>query len=407
VGSQPILEDELSPLIEGELQRLRIQEYQAKRNALDDLINQKLIAAKAKEKGLTSEEFLRREIDDQLAEPTEAELQAYYFDRRNLSNVPYEQVKNQLLPGLKRQKTERARQDYIRRLRQSADVKVMLQAPKVQVAYDPARVRGNRDAPVTIVEFSDFQCPYCRKANATLQELLEKYKDRVRLAFRDFPLTEIHPQAQRAAEAARCAGQQGQFWAYHDLLFASPAMLSEEGLKQHARSLGLDATQFDTCLRDGKFKARVEEDLKEGTRAGVSGTPGFFINGTFLSGSQPLAAFERIIESELVMLKVHDPPPFISELRPSSGPVGTLVTVSGRGFTPTAGGVMGTPGGGRDYSGNTVQFGPKVVLKNLNSADGVTVQFDIPRSVAPGIYQVSIANENGASNTVSLTVIGN
>jgi len=104
---------------------------------------------------------------------------------------------------------------------------------------------------------------------------------------------------------------------------------------------------------------------------------------------------------------VHDPPPFISELRPSSGQVGTLVTVSGSGFKPTAGGVMGAPGGGRDYSGNTVQFGPKVVLKNVNSADGVTVQFDIPRSVTPGTYQVSIANENGASNTVSLTVTGN
>jgi protein-disulfide isomerase len=211
VEGQPILEDELSPLIEGQLRRLRFQEYQARRKALDDLINQKLVAAKAKQKGLTSEEFLRQEIDDKLADPSEAELQAFYFHQRSLANVPFEQVKNQLVPGLKQQKVEHARQEYVQRLRQSAHVAVMLRPPKVQVGYDPTRVLGNPDAPVTIVEFSDFQCPYSRKATATLRELLQKYKDRVRLAFRDFPLTQTHPRAQRAAEAARCATQQGQF----------------------------------------------------------------------------------------------------------------------------------------------------------------------------------------------------
>jgi protein-disulfide isomerase len=222
-----------------------------------------------------------------------------------LANVPFEQVKNQLVPGLKQQKVEHARQEYVQRLRQSAHVAVMLRPPKVQVGYDPTRVLGNPDAPVTIVEFSDFQCPYSRKATATLRELLQKYKDRVRLAFRDFPLTQTHPRAQRAAEAARCATQQGQFWAYHDLLFASPDKLSDEDLNQHARTLALDVTQFDTCLRDGKFKAQVEEDLREGMQAGVSGTPGFFINGIFLSGSQPLVTFERIIDDELVSVKGH------------------------------------------------------------------------------------------------------
>jgi protein-disulfide isomerase len=303
VEGQQILEDELSPVIEGQLRRPWLREYHAWRKALDDLINQKLVAAKAKQKGLTSEEFLQQEVDDKLAEPSEAELQALYFHQRDLSNIPYEQVKNQLLPGLKQQKAERARQDYIRRLRQGADVSVMLRPPRVQVAYDPARVLGNPGASVTIVEFCDFQCPYCRKANVTLKQLLNKYEDSVRLAFRDFPLTQIHARAQRAAEAARCAYQQGQFWAYHDLIFASPDKLSDEDFNQHARRLGLDVTQFDKCLRDGKFKAQVEDDVREGMQAGVSGTPGFFINGIFLDGWQPLANFESIIDAELGSLK--------------------------------------------------------------------------------------------------------
>jgi predicted DsbA family dithiol-disulfide isomerase len=305
VEGQPILEDELLPLIEGELRRLQFQEYQTRHRALDNLINRKLLAAKAKEKGLTSEELLRQEVDARVAEPSEAELEAYYTDQRNLSNVPFEQAKKQLLLRLKQQNIEGARLDYTRRLRQEAHVSVMLLPPRVPVAYDGTRVLGSPKAPVTIVEFSDFQCPYCRKANATLKELMKKYPDRVRLSFRDFPLTQIHPRAQRAAEAARCAAQQGQFWAYHDLIFGNQDRLSDADLGQHARTLGLDSAEFDACLRERRFKTQVEADLKEGAQAGVSSTPGFFINGILLEGSQPIGNFEEIIESELAAAKDH------------------------------------------------------------------------------------------------------
>lgn len=303
VGGQLILEDELAPLVEGQLRQLQYQEYQARRIALDDLINQKLVAAQAKEKGLTSEEFLRREIDDKVPEPNEAAVEALYFSQRNQSNVSFELVKKQLVADLKQRNAQLARQDYIRHLRQSADVAVMLRPPRVQVSYDPARTLGNPDAPVTIVEFADFQCSYCRKATPTMREVLNKYKGQVRLAFRDFPLQELHPDAQRAAEAARCATAQGKFWAYHDVLFLRPAKLSEQDLREHAVTLNLDMTQFDACMGDGRFKARIEEDLKAGMQAGVSGTPGFFVNGIFLNGWQPLSSFESIIDEELLSLK--------------------------------------------------------------------------------------------------------
>lgn len=303
VGGQLILEDELAPLIEGQLRQLQYEEYQVRRKALDDLINQKLVTAKAKEKGLTSEEFLRQEIDNKLPEPGEAEVEAAYSAQRNLSNVPFELVKKRLLADLKQKKIEVARQDYIQHLRKSADVSVMLRPPRVQVSFDPARTIGNPDAPITIVEFADFQCPYCRKATPTMREVLNKYKGQVRLAFRDFPLQEIHPYAQRAAEAARCATPQGKFWAYYDVLFSGPARLSEQDLREHAVSLNLDMTQFDACMQDGRFKARIGEDLKAGMQAGVSGTPGFFVNGVFLNGWQSLSTFESVIDEELLSLK--------------------------------------------------------------------------------------------------------
>jgi protein-disulfide isomerase/tetratricopeptide (TPR) repeat protein len=170
---------------------------------------------------------------------------------------------------------------------------------RVEVAYDPARLRGSATAPVIIVEFSDFQCPFCRQVQQTLKNLLAKYQGQVSLAYRDFPLREIHPQAQLAAEASRCAGEQGKFWEYHDLLLAHPDKLNREGLVEHARNLKLDEKKFDSCLSSAKYKAKIEEDLQEGIRAGVNGTPGFFINGIFLMGAKAQAAFERLIETEL------------------------------------------------------------------------------------------------------------
>ena len=155
------------------------------------------------------------------------------------------------------------------------------------------------DAPVTIVEFSDFQCPYCQVAQATLKAVLEKYKDKVRLGYRDLPLRQIHSQAQQAAEASRCAGEQGKFWEYHDLLFGDQGSLDRNGLIAKAAKLQLDAKQFDSCISSEKFKAQVQQDSQEGMRSGVSGTPGFFINGIFMSGAQPEATFEKAIEEQL------------------------------------------------------------------------------------------------------------
>jgi protein-disulfide isomerase len=150
-----------------------------------------------------------------------------------------------------------------------------------------------------IVEFSDFQCPFCRKIQATLKSLLAKYDGRVSLAYRDFPLRGMHGQAELGAESSHCAGDQGKFWEYHDLLFDNPDKLNRGGLSELARGLKLDEKQFESCLSSGKHRSEVEKDLQDGIRAGVMGTPGIFVNGIAVSGAQTESVFEGIIESAL------------------------------------------------------------------------------------------------------------
>ena len=302
VGGQAIYDEDLLPLIQSQMRQVRQQEYELKSKALESLIQQKLLEAQASKRGLSASALLEQEADAKVSEPSEAEIQAFYMAQKDRINRPLEEVKVQLLQALKQAKLEQTRRAYLENLQAQAEVAVYLRPPKVEVGYDPARVRGDPKASVTIVEFSDFQCPFCVRAYPVVKELLTTYKGRVKLAYRDFPLRQIHAQAQIAAEASQCAGDQGKFWEYHDRLFENQSKLDKPALAGHASTLGLDAKQFDACLTDGKFRAQVEQDLQEGTRAGVNGTPAFFINGVLLSGAQPASAFEQVINAELAAL---------------------------------------------------------------------------------------------------------
>jgi protein-disulfide isomerase len=299
VGGQPITEDDLLPSVASKLISLRNLEYQMKKQALDNLIDQRLLEAEAKRKGMSADKFLEQEVDTKVAEPTAAELNAYYLAQKAELNRPFNEAKVQIEPSLKQAKVQQARQAFYAYLREQAKVVVLLSPPRVEVSIDPARVRGNPKAKVMIVEFSDFQCPYCGGVQATLQSVLAKHPDTVALAYRDMPMSKIHPFARKAAEAARCAGEQGKFWEYHDLLFADQSKLDQDGLMDKARTLKLDEQQFESCLSGEKFKAQIQQDSQDGMRAGVSGTPGFFINGIFLSGSQPASAFENLVQEQL------------------------------------------------------------------------------------------------------------
>ncbi|OFV97858.1 MAG: hypothetical protein A3F68_01775 [Acidobacteria bacterium RIFCSPLOWO2_12_FULL_54_10] len=298
VSGTPIYEEDLVPRIQSQLLQLKNQEYDLKSRALESVINEKLVIAAAMEKGITVEKLLD-EVDASVPEPTNEELQSAYDAQKEQIKRPLEEVKDQLRTLIKQSKAQDTRQAYFDSLRKQAKINISLKPPKVEVSYDPARVRGNPQAPITIVEFSDFQCPFCLNVYKTIQGLLKKYDGQIKLAYRDFPLRQIHPEAQKSAEASRCAGEQGKFWEYHDLLFENPKDLKSPALIMRAATIDLDTEQFEVCLNSNKFTTSVEEDLQAGMKAGVSGTPAFFINGFSISGAQPSAAFEKLIDAEL------------------------------------------------------------------------------------------------------------
>src|SRR3989338_3148523 len=169
---------------------------------------------------------------------------------------------------------------------------------RVDVSADDDPSKGPKNAKITIIEFSDFQCPYCKKAEPVIKQVLETYGDDVRFVYRDFPLS-FHQNAQKAAEAAECADEQGKFWEYHDIIFENQDALDVSNLKIYAANLKLDTAKFNDCMDSEKYVEEVKKDFEDGQKAGVSGTPAFFINGRLLSGAQPFEDFKAVIDEEL------------------------------------------------------------------------------------------------------------
>ncbi len=300
VDGRNFTEADIAVQIEPQMVRINSQIYTAKKQALDTMIGEYLIEQEAKKRGIPREQLLKEEVEAKVSPVTDAEVeQIYNSNKARIGNKSLEEVKPQIVQQLQSGKLQQQRQALIRDLRKAAGVKILLKPPVVAIALDGAPVRGPANAPVTIVEFSDFECPYCVRVQPTLVQIKETYKDQVKFVFKDYPLHNIHPKAQKAAEAARCAGEQGKYWEYHDVLFANSKALTPADLKKYAANLQLDTTQFGTCLDSGKHAAAVNQDLAEGTRVGVTGTPAFFVNGRFLSGAQPFAAFQEAIEEAL------------------------------------------------------------------------------------------------------------
>jgi protein-disulfide isomerase/predicted transcriptional regulator len=306
IGGQTITAGELDDSVKKELSQLdqqyQEQRYQLRRQALEAMLRKKAFDAEAKKKGITTEELVNKEIADKIPEPSDEEIRALY-ERAKAGGQqlpPLDKVKPDIARFIKNQKAQGALVEYYDNLKKQLGIEITLPAyapPKVAVeATGPAK--GPTGAPVTIVEFSDFECPFCSKAEGTVKDVLAAYPDKIRLVYRDFPLP-MHPNAQKAAEAAHCAEDQGKYWDMHDKLFANSTKLSVTDLKAYARELGLDTGRFDKCLDSGEKAKIVEANKKAGEDVGVSGTPAFFVNGRLLSGAQPLEAFKSVVDEEL------------------------------------------------------------------------------------------------------------
>jgi protein-disulfide isomerase len=276
--------------------------YAGRRAALDDIIADMLLADAAKAKGMTADAYEEAEIGKRLKPVTDGDVVTFY--QANINQMQGRAL-DAVAPVIKNYLTEQsrgtARAALIAELRKAGPtVNVLLSAPRTNVAVAPNDPSiGSASAPVTVVEFSDFQCPYCQRAAPTLKRVREVYGDKVRVVWKDFPLTQIHPQAFKAAEAAQCAAEQGKFWEYHDRLFANQQALQPDDLKKHASEIGLDAAKFGPCLDSSKYAERVRDGVSAGSRLGVNSTPTLYINGRLLQGAQPFEAFASLIDEEL------------------------------------------------------------------------------------------------------------
>jgi protein-disulfide isomerase len=295
IGDRKVTVGELEQKEAGKLLQAQYKYYLAERDVLEQYIGEQLLELQAKKEGVTLEELIKRHITGNIKEPTEDQLRFYYEGVQ--TDESYESARANIIDTVRQLRTKKARDAYIAELRAQFGVIVELSQPSahVEVAGDPRL--GSENAPVQIVEFADYECPYCQKVNEDLARIRDQFPNQVSLVYKDFPLP-MHPLAPKAAQAARCAGAQGKFWEFHDSLFQTKRLQTSE-LKKQAAELKLDTDRFNQCLESGEQIAAVKKDSQEAQRLGLQGTPSFFINGHFMSGSIGFMKLRETVMQEL------------------------------------------------------------------------------------------------------------
>ncbi len=304
LAGMTITQGELDAWIKDELWRNQTDDgnpskvFSLRQRGLDRMIDQRLIEAEAKKRGVSPDQLL----DDEAAkrvQVSDADVKSFYEqNRERWGDRKLESEAAGIRAYLERQRGSEAAQAFVAELRANANVATLLVQPRVSLA-GRGHSKGPENAPVVVVEFSDYECPFCRRAEPTVEQMLKEYAGKVRFEYRHFPLESIHPQARPAGEAAACADEQGRFWEYHAQLFTGSAGLAQPQLLEHAKKVGLDLPAFQACLAAGRGRERVDADLAAGEAAGVTGTPAFFVNGVPYSGAIPIEEFRRAIDAEL------------------------------------------------------------------------------------------------------------
>lgn len=291
VGDAVLTEKDMHDELAGELVKLERQKHQLLARGVESRVRDMLIEQEAERRGLSREQLIEQEVDAKLSQVPAAEVDAFYERGKAQIRQPKERVEAQIRKFL-------AMEQFVESLRDAAEVEILTTPFRIEVeATGPSR--GADDPAVTIVEFSDFECPYCQQATSVLDQLMASHGDRVRLVYRHYPLDNLHPHARKAAEASLCAQEQDKFWPMHDQMFASQRSLGIGGLKALAVAAGLEAEAFNGCLDSGRHAEAVEADFQAGRKAGVERTPAFFINGRYMSGAPTYEALSEVIEQEL------------------------------------------------------------------------------------------------------------
>ncbi len=304
VNGRPILAADLDAKIGPSLAKLQEQMYTLRQKQLDAMIDERLLEDEAARRRITIAALVQTEITSKVTPATSEDATKFFEENKAKLQGDYKTLEEQIKKYLTAQRGQALHQELIRTLRQTARIQVRLTAPPIvraEVVTTGAPSRGAADAPVTIVEFSDFHCPFCRRVQPTLDQLRTKYGDKIRLVYRDLPLESLHPQARTVAEAARCANDQGRFWEFHDKVFGSNPDGAPATLSKYAREVGMDMAAFESCRVSGKHKPGIQTSLVEANNLGLTGTPSFFVNGRPLIGVQAMDTFVRVIEEELTL----------------------------------------------------------------------------------------------------------
>jgi len=300
VAGETITLDELDKAAASQLQRIRQQEYQLRMDALQGMIQQKLLTTEAASRKVSDADLLKAEVVDKAAKVSDDDVQKFYdTNKARFGTKTFDETKGDISNMLNQQKQAERRAQFLNELQSKASVKILIDPPRVAVKVpDGIPSIGPADAPVQLVEWSDYQCPFCKRAHPTVEQVISEYKDKVRFVYLDYPLP-FHQQAMPASQAAHCALDQGKFWEYHRNLMMVAGDLSEADLSKRASDLGLDGTAFTACLGSKKHDTTIQSYASDGAAVGVTGTPAFFINGRSLVGAQPIEQFRTVINEEL------------------------------------------------------------------------------------------------------------
>jgi protein-disulfide isomerase len=300
IGDQPLTGALINERMKPVVFKIRSSAYQDAKRQADLTVNDILLIAEANRQQTTPEEIVRKEISDKVKSPTEAEVNKFYNENKARISGDLNSLRNQLAIYLQEEDRQRLEKELSARLRKGADIRWLISepvAPVLNISVDDDPSRGDANAPVTLVEFTDFQCPACAAMQPVLEEVLKSYGNKVRFVVRDFPLSQ-HENARKAAEAANAANAQGKFFEYTTLLFQRQKNLDLASLKKYASEIGLNRAKFDAALDSGMYQEEVKHDIEDGEMYGVGSTPTIFINGvqlTVLSADGLREALDRAL----------------------------------------------------------------------------------------------------------------
>lgn len=302
IGTEQISEKDLNAGIESDLFDAEMKVYEIKFGKLQAMILEKFMNQDPNKKGLTNDEFLNKFIAKDV-KVSDADIEKFIKERQIPKDQVNPEIKERIKQYLEVEVKKTAVDKWIADKTKSTPVEVYIpkpQRPVFDVNIKDAPIKGSGDAKVTIVEYSDFQCPFCSKASKTIAELEKKYGNKIRIAFKNFPLP-FHSQARIAAEAAQCVKAQDPklFWKMHDAMFEDQTKLDKDNLIATAKKIGAKEADFKSCIEATPYKAVIDNDMAEGQKLGIKSTPTFFINGKLVSGAQPTEVFTEVIDEEL------------------------------------------------------------------------------------------------------------